>query len=123
MDLLKDILTVVVLLCVIVGNAYAVWKFKDSFVAKKDFEPEDYFKKDEFLKQCKECKKEFQVADEEVKKDIKNIKTAIVEEEKGLKTLAVIQIAMAQHVGMDKEKVDMFKDAIENGTDVSSLLK
>jgi hypothetical protein len=118
----KEWLTIGILMAVLLGNVYALWKWKNSFMSKEDFKPDEYMKKDNFLDQCKQCKKEFQVADKEVKEDIKNMKTALVEEEKNLKTLAVIQIAMAQHVGMAKEKVDMFKDAIENGTDISSLL-
>ena len=62
------------------------------------------------------------LADKEVKEDIKNIKKAIVDEEKRIKTLGIIQVLLCRHVGMPQEEVDMFKDALENGTDVSSLL-
>ena len=104
---IKDILTILVLLGAVGGNVYAFFKWKSKFITKED---------------CKTCKEETKVADKEVKEDIKNIKIALVDEVKDIKTLGVIQIAMCRHVGMDKEEIDMFKDAIENGTDVSSLL-
>lgn len=118
MGVAKDVLTIIVLVCVIIGNGYALWKFKDSFVSKKDFDPKDYIK----AARCKACKEKIQVADKQVKDDIKNIKIAIVEEERDIKTLGVIQIVMCRHIGMKKEEIDMFKDAIMNGTDVTSLL-
>jgi hypothetical protein len=62
------------------------------------------------------------MADKEVKDDIKNIKTILVDEIKDIKTLGVIQVLMCKHIGMEKEERDMLKDALENGTDIRSLL-
>ncbi|MHA2069530.1 MAG: hypothetical protein ACXABY_34640 [Candidatus Thorarchaeota archaeon] len=114
----KNILTIIVLVCVIIGNAYAVWRFNNSFVKKKDFKPEDYIK----ASKCQACKGDMQVADKQVRDDIRNIKVAIVEEESRIKTLGVIQVVMCRHIGMKQEEIDVLRDAIMNGTDVTSLL-
>ncbi|GAI71144.1 unnamed protein product [marine sediment metagenome] len=58
----------------------------------------------------------------EVQADITNIKTALIDEIKDIKTLGVIQVLMCKQIGMDKEEIDMLKDALENGTDITSLL-
>ncbi len=104
---IKNILAVVVLVMVIIGNVYAFFKWKNKFITKDD---------------CIACKKESKVADKQTRDDIRNIKTALVDEVKDIKTLSVIQVLMCRHVGMDKEEIDQFKDAIENGTDLTSLL-
>lgn len=107
MEIIKEALTITVLLGMVIGNVYALWKFKNSFVSKED---------------CKTCKEVMKVVDDKVREDIENIKSALVSEERHLKTLGVIQIVMCRHIGINKEEIDMFKDAIKNGTDVTSLL-
>jgi len=105
-------------LCILLVNVGALWRWNSSFLKKKDLNPDEYVK----VATCAECKESTKVADKAVVEDIKNIKTAIVEEERHIKTLGVIQIVMCRHIGMKKEEVDMLKDAIMNGADVTSLL-
>ncbi len=118
MEVIKDFAMPLIWLLILIANVGALWRWNSSFVKKKDFKPEDYIK----ASSCKACKEAMKVVDKETKDDIRNIKIALVDEVKDIKTLGVIQIAMCRHVGMDKEEIDMFKDALENGTDVSSLL-
>jgi hypothetical protein len=91
----------------VVGNVYAFFKWNSKFITKDN---------------CIACKKESKMVGKEVQDDIKNIKTALIDEIKDIKTLGVIQVLMCKHVGMDKEEIDMLKDALENGTDITSLL-
>ena len=100
-------LSIFILVIAVVGNVYAFFRWNSKFITKSD---------------CKACKEESKVADKQTREDIKNIKTALVDEVKDIKTLSVIQVLMCRHVGMDKDEIDQFKDAIENGTDLTSLL-
>ncbi len=78
MEIIKSIAMPLIWLVILLINVGALWRWNSSFVKKKDFDfkPEDYIT----AADCKDCKKENKVADEEVRKDIKNIKTAIVNE-------------------------------------------
>jgi len=118
LEFLKDFAVPLIWLCILLVNVGTLWKWNSSFVKKKEFDPKNYIK----AASCKACKEDMQVADKQVTEDIRNIKVAIVEEEKNIKTLGVIQIVMCRHIGMKKEEVDMFKDAIMNGADLTSLL-
>ncbi len=118
MEFIKDLAMPLIWLVILLINVGALFRFNSSFIKKKDFEPKDYIK----AVNCQKCKKEGQVADKQVKDDLRNIKTTLIEEERHIKTLGVIQIVMCRHIGMKKEEVDMFKDAIMNGADLTSLL-
>ena len=104
---IRLILGIIVLIMIIVGNVYAFFKWNSRFITKDD---------------CKACKEKTKVSDKETKEDITKIKTALVEENKDIKTLGVIQVLMCKQIGMDQEEIDLLKDALENGTDISSLL-
>jgi len=118
LEVIKEVGTIIVFAAMILANVYALWKWKNEFISKKDFNPKEYIK----VATCSACKEAMKVADEEVKKDLQNIKTVLVDEERNIKTLGVIQIVMCRHIGMKKEEIDMFKDAIMNGADLTSLL-
>jgi hypothetical protein len=118
LEIIKSVAMPLIWLVILIINVGALWKWNSSFVKKKDFDPKDYIK----AASCKACKENMQVADKEVREDLRNIKTTLVEEERYIKTLGVIQIVMCRHIGMKKEEVDMFKDAIMNGADLTSLL-
>lgn len=118
MEVIKGLAMPFIWLCILLVNIGALWRWNSSFVKKKDFSPKEYVK----VATCKECKEATKVTDKAVVEDIRNIKVAILEEERDIKTLGVIQIVMCRHIGMKKEEVDMFKDAIMNGTDLTPLL-
>ena len=118
MEVIKSFAMPLIWLVILLINAGALWRWNSSFIKKKDFNPKEYIK----IATCSACKETMKVADEEVKKDLQNIKTVLVDEERNIKTLGVIQIVMCRQIGMKKEEIDMLKDAIMNGTDVTSLL-
>ena len=122
MEFIKSFAVPFIWLCILLVNVGALWRWNSSFVKKKDFDPSDYIKAAKCQSDRAVCRRELVVADQEVKEDIRNIKIAVVEEERVTRTLGVIQIVMCRHIGMKKEEVDMFKDAIMNGTDLTPLL-
>jgi hypothetical protein len=71
-----------------------------------------------FAEQCKKCKEEWMMHEEEVKNDIKEIKSRLTSGDTLLTKLGVIQVAMCKHIKMPKEDIEMFKDAIYNGREL-----
>ena len=129
MGLFKEIATVVILGVMLLANVYALWKWKNEFVSKEDFKPLEYMKAKDFVAKCKKCKEDLavfeglkKVAANDVILDIKNIKIAVMNEARDLRALGVVQIAMCRHIGMDQEEINMLKDALKNGVDITSLL-
>ena len=122
MEGIKDVAMPLIWLCILLVNVGALWKWNSSFVKKKDFNPNEFVKAANCGSKRAVCRGELVVADQEVKDDIRNIKVAILEEERITKALGVMQIVMCRHIGMKKEEIDMFKDALMNGADLTPLL-
>jgi hypothetical protein len=100
-------------------DKYATSESLDSLNGRiKDIEKKRGMNPNEFAEHCKKCKKEWAVHEEEVKNDIKEIKTRLTSGDVLLTKLGVIQVAMCKHINMPKEEVEMFKDAIYNGSEI-----
>lgn len=128
MEWAKDIIILLVWLATLFVLIRSEIRKKDKYANSDDLDALDTRVKsiedgrgmtpEDFTKHCRKCKKEWAVHEEEVKNDIKEIKNRLTLDGTLLTKLGVIQVAMCKHIDMPKEDVEMFKDAIYNGSEI-----